>query len=68
VRGEIRASLARYLPDYEVPFGGADHERVAFYTRCKLIEDVAYGPGTPGAHRYAEAGLSHLARTFGALP
>lgn len=45
----------------------ADRERAVFYARCKLVEDLAYGLGTPGARRYAEAGLAHLARTFGAL-
>lgn len=62
MRGEIRASLARYLPDYEVPFGGADHDRVAFYARCKLIEDVAYGIGTPGAHRFTRRPACHASR------
>ncbi len=52
------------LAHYEGPFDGFDRERAIFYARCKLIEDLAYGLGTPGAGRYAEAGLSHLARTF----
>jgi aminoglycoside phosphotransferase (APT) family kinase protein len=54
----------RTLDHYEGFFGEADRERTVFYARCKLIEDVAYGFGTPGARRYAEAGLSRLARTF----
>jgi hypothetical protein len=52
------------LAHYEGSFGDADRERAVFYARCKLIEDLAYGLGTPGARRYAEVGLSHLARTF----
>jgi aminoglycoside phosphotransferase (APT) family kinase protein len=46
-------------------FGAADRGRAAFYARCKLLEDVAYGLSTSRARRYADAGLSHLARTFG---
>ncbi len=38
--------------------------RAVFYARCKLIEDIAYGVHTPGAGRYAEAGLARLVRTF----
>ena len=52
------------LAHYEGPFDGFDRERAIFYARCKLIEDLAHGLGTPGARRYAEAALSHLARTF----
>ena len=52
------------LAHYEGPFDDADRERAVFYARCKLIEDLAYGLGTPGAGHYAEAGLSHLGRTF----
>jgi aminoglycoside phosphotransferase (APT) family kinase protein len=52
------------LAHYEGPFDGCDRERTVFYARCKLIEDLAYGLGNPGAERYAEAGLSHLERTF----
>lgn len=53
------------LAHYGGLFDGSDRERTIFYARCKLIEDLAHGLGTPGAERYAEAGLSHLARTFG---
>ncbi len=60
-------AFERTLGYYEGPFGGANRERVAFYARCKLLEDIAYGLGTPGARRYAEAGLSHLDRTFWAF-
>ena len=45
-------------------FDEADRERAVFYARCKLLEDVAYGLSSPGAFRYAEKGLAHLARTF----
>jgi aminoglycoside phosphotransferase (APT) family kinase protein len=38
-------------------------ERAAFYARCLILEDIAYGAGT-GAHRYVEEGLAHLDRTF----
>ena len=51
------------LTEYEGRCDDADRERAAFYARCSLIEDVAYGVRT-GARRYAEVGLAHLARTF----
>ena len=52
------------LAHYGGRFDDADRERAVFYARCKLLEDIAYGVRTPGARRYAEAGLAHLARTF----
>jgi aminoglycoside phosphotransferase (APT) family kinase protein len=52
------------LAHYGGRFNDADRGRAAFYARCKLLEDVAYGLGTPGAARYAMAGLAHLERTF----
>ncbi len=52
------------LAHYGGCFDDADRGRAAFYARCKLLEDVAYGLGTPGAARYAMAGLAHLERTF----
>ncbi len=52
------------LAHYEGRFNDADRQRAVFYARCSLLEDVAYGLSTPGARRYAEAGLAHLARTF----
>jgi hypothetical protein len=52
------------LAHYEGPFDGSDRERAVFYARCKLVEDLAYGFGNPGAQRYAEACLSHLDRIF----
>lgn len=39
-------------------------ERIRFYARCALIEDVAYGLRT-GQRRYVDAGLAHLGWTFG---
>ena len=45
-------------------FDAADRERAVFYARCSLLEDIAYGLSTPGARRYAGAGLAHLVRTF----
>ena len=55
------------LVQYEVPFDDTDRERAVFYACCKLLEDVAYGLRTPGAHRYAEIGMANLGRTFGDL-
>jgi aminoglycoside phosphotransferase (APT) family kinase protein len=52
------------LAHYGGRFDDADRERAVFYARCKLLEDIAYGVRTPGARRYAETGLAHLARTF----
>jgi aminoglycoside phosphotransferase (APT) family kinase protein len=52
------------LAHYDGRFDDTDRERAAFYARCKLLEDLAYGIGTPGARRYAKAALAHLARTF----
>jgi aminoglycoside phosphotransferase (APT) family kinase protein len=40
-----------------------DPARVAFYARCALLEDIAYGL-TSGATEYARLGLAHLGRTF----
>jgi aminoglycoside phosphotransferase (APT) family kinase protein len=60
-------AFERTLAHYGVPFDGADRERALFYARCKLLEDVAYGLRTPGAHRYAEIGMANLDRTFGDL-
>jgi hypothetical protein len=62
---DLGPEACRLVPaHYEGSFGDADRKRAVFYARCKLIEDLAYGLGTPGARRYAEVGLSHLARTF----
>ncbi|TDD63741.1 aminoglycoside phosphotransferase family protein [Jiangella aurantiaca] len=39
-------------------------ERIAFYARCALLDDIAYGVES-GADEYARLGLAHLDRTFG---
>jgi aminoglycoside phosphotransferase (APT) family kinase protein len=41
----------------------AERARAAFYARCALLEDLAYGVRT-GERRYADAGLANLHRTF----
>src|SRR5690606_10775495 len=43
--------------------GDEDLDRVAFYARCALLEDLAYGVRS-GDERYRRAALAHLARTF----
>jgi aminoglycoside phosphotransferase (APT) family kinase protein len=53
------------LAHYSGPFDEADRERAAFYARGALLEDIAYGLSTPDERRYVEAGLAHLARSFG---
>lgn len=52
------------MAHYGGRFDDADRERAAFHARCQLLEDIAYGLNTPGAARYARAGLAHLAWTF----
>jgi aminoglycoside phosphotransferase (APT) family kinase protein len=37
--------------------------RAAFYARCALLEDLAFGLAT-GDHRYSETALANLSRTF----
>ena len=51
------------LPWYGRPCSEADRERIAFYARCALVEDIAFGLHT-GAAAYADAALANLARTF----
>ncbi len=53
----------RTLAHYQGRHDDADHERVLFYARCALLEDVAYGLCS-GVRSYADAGLAHLGRTF----
>ncbi|MEV7808290.1 aminoglycoside phosphotransferase family protein [Microbispora sp. NPDC088329] len=53
----------RTLAHYQGRLDDAGHERVVFYARCALLEDVAYGLHT-NARSYADAGLAHLARVF----
>lgn len=43
--------------------GDEDLDRVAFYARCALLEDLAYGVRS-GDERYRRAALANLARTF----
>jgi aminoglycoside phosphotransferase (APT) family kinase protein len=42
----------------------AARDRAAFYARCALLEDVAYGVTTTSRRSYADAALTHLPRTF----
>ncbi|MDF5756462.1 phosphotransferase [Spongiactinospora sp. TRM90649] len=58
--GVFENSLAHYDGEWD----GAASERAAFYARCALLEDIAYGLAEPSAARYADAGIAHLARTF----
>ncbi|GII76155.1 hypothetical protein Sru01_11370 [Sphaerisporangium rufum] len=53
----------RALDHYGRRCDAADRERAAFYARCSLLEDIAYGVET-GARRYADNGLANLDRTF----
>ncbi|MEV0384199.1 aminoglycoside phosphotransferase family protein [Nonomuraea sp. NPDC050643] len=48
---------------YALGLGEEDRDRVRFYARCALIEDLAYGLST-GPRHYADAALAHLAWTF----
>ena len=59
---EVRSITS--LGEYGEPFDVADRKRAVFYVRCKLIEDLTYGLGSPKARRYAEASFAHLARIF----
>ncbi|GLZ06728.1 hypothetical protein Acsp03_41940 [Actinomadura sp. NBRC 104412] len=49
------------LRHYEGP---CDRERVLFYARCSVLEDIAYGLAT-GSYLYADAGIAHLPWIFG---
>lgn len=53
----------RVLGAYGRPVDDGFRERAAFYARCALIEDIAYGLST-GPRRYATIALANLARTF----
>lgn len=55
---------ARIAAAYAGDPDAVDLGRVAFYARCALLEDIAYGL-TSGATEYARLGLEHLDRTFG---
>lgn len=52
------------LRHYDGAWDDDASERAVFYARCALLEDVAYGIRT-GDHRYSDAGLANLDRTFG---
>ena len=41
--------FGRTLDHYGCRFDAVDRERAAFYARCSLLEDLAYGLSTPGA-------------------
>lgn len=58
-REVLDSVLAHYMgrPDQ------ADLERVFFYARCAVLEDIVYGMGS-GVRRYADAGLAHLPWIF----
>ncbi|WP_147375472.1 phosphotransferase family protein [Jiangella rhizosphaerae] len=56
----VERVVARYGGDADA----VGPERVAFYARCALLEDIAYGVES-GAEEYARLGLAHLDRTFG---
>lgn len=55
------------LAHYDGTIDERGRERAAFYARCALLEDVAYGLHS-GAKRYLHAGLAHLERTFHRVP
>ncbi|MBB5790820.1 phosphotransferase family protein [Jiangella mangrovi] len=57
--GVFEKIAAAYTGDVDAVNPG----RVAFYARCALLEDIAYGL-TSGATEYARLGLAHLDRTF----
>lgn len=56
-------ALEATLAHYEAPWTDADRERAAFYARCALLEDLAYGLGE-GPAVYAEAAMGNLDHTF----
>ncbi|SDU83093.1 phosphotransferase family protein [Jiangella alkaliphila] len=57
----VERIVARYGGDADA----VGPERIAFYARCALLEDIAYGVENSGAAEYARLGLAHLDRTFG---
>jgi aminoglycoside phosphotransferase (APT) family kinase protein len=46
------------------PDDGGLRERAAFYARCSVLEDLAYGLETPGASRYADKSVASLSWLF----
>lgn len=55
--------LELVLAAYSNTLDDAGVERIAFYARCAVLEDIDYGV-TSGARRYADAGLAHLEWLF----
>ena len=51
------------LAHYDGRWTADDMDRAAFYARCTLIEDLAYGIAT-GERRYSDAAIANLQRTF----
>lgn len=51
------------LRRYGGPWSHAHRERVIFYARCAVLEDIAYGVQA-GAPVYTDAGLAHLPPLF----
>ncbi|XVQ07874.1 phosphotransferase family protein [Spirillospora sp. CA-255316] len=45
--------------------GRCDRERVLYYARCAVLEDIAYGLTAHDRRLYADAGLAHLPWMFG---
>ena len=45
--------------------GRCDRERVLYYARCTVLEDIAYGLSAPDRRLYADEGLAHLPWLFG---
>jgi aminoglycoside phosphotransferase (APT) family kinase protein len=58
------AALETALATGGFPAADGTRERSAFYARCSVLEDLAYGLETPGAARYAEKSRDSLAWLF----
>ncbi|MFP3914725.1 MAG: phosphotransferase family protein [Actinomycetota bacterium] len=56
-------ALDSVVDHYSREVQSEDRERVVFYARCRLLEDLAYGLA-PGHGIYARAALDHLAHVF----
>ncbi|WP_116952702.1 phosphotransferase family protein [Jiangella endophytica] len=56
--------VERIAGSYDGDADAVAPERVVFYARCALLEDIAYGVES-GAAEYARLGLAHLDHTFG---
>nr|WP_240732064.1 phosphotransferase [Egibacter rhizosphaerae] len=55
--------LERILGEYSCELGVGSRDRIAFYARCTLIEDLAFG-FEAGDRRYRDAAIAHLEHTF----